>query len=421
MLPRVRPLAALLLLPLVACNVSATGTSTGGIGDAGSDAGASCPRGAVAVLTDYMSTQIALLSLQGVVQSKDFLSTASTMASGVAFALSGDVVLPHTPPVSGRVVLIDQYGSNVITWADPATAKVYAQLPIGTGFESNPYDYLETGATTAYVTRWGNNLKPGQQAFDTGSDVLVLDTQKPAITKSIAMPVVDSLPPCPAGMIQVGSTVMVVLQRLSNDYSTQGDAMLVGVQNEAVAWQSTLTGLKNCDHPTLSPSGKTMALACEGEISSAGTVMNASASALALYDVTALPPKLVKTFPIADQLGSTIQSGVAWVSETEILAKTQTPQMGTTNNQAFVLDVTTGKATVLLTAHPDAMGQGKGIVYGDVLCGPGCGNVCMMADADLGVVQRWSITPAAATGLTAMSPITVDSTTGLPPALLEGY
>ena len=132
-------------------------------------------------------------------------------------------------------------------------------------------------------------------------------------------------------------------------------------------------------------------------------------------------PEIIKSFPVVDQLGATVQSGVAWVSETELLARTQTPVMGKTNNEAFVLDVTTGKATVVLTAHPDAMGQGKGIVYGDVLCGPGCGNVCMMADADLGVVQRWSITPATPTGLTAMSPVTVDSSTGLPPALLEWY
>ena len=215
--------------------------------------------------------------------------------------------------MSGRVVLIDQYGTNVITWADPATAKVYAQLPIGTGFASaNPYDYLELDATTAYVTRWGNNLKPGQQPFDSGSDVLVLDTQKPAITKSIAMPVIDDLPPCPAAMLQVGDTVMVVLQRLSNDYSTQGDAMLVGVKDEAIAWQSTLTGLKNCDHPTLSPSGHTMALACQGQIiSSTGAVMNTSASAIALYDVTALPPKL-RSSPSPSPTSSGRPSRAAW-------------------------------------------------------------------------------------------------------------
>jgi hypothetical protein len=413
-------LALLVLSVMPACNVNATASGTGGVGDAGVDAGAACPHGAVALLTDYMSTQIALVSQEGTVQSKDFLSTASTTASGLAFALSGDVVLPRTQPASGRVVLIDQYGTNVLTWADPATAKVYAQLPVGTGFESNPYDYLEIDSTYAYVTRWDQNLAPGKQAFDAGGDVLVVDTQKPAITKSIPMPVVDSLPPCPAGLLQVGDTVMVVLQRTSNDFSTVGDAMLVGLQNEAIAWQTTLTGLKNCDRPVLSPSGKTMAMACEGQLTSTGSVMDASTSALALYDVTTLPPKLIRSFPIVDQLGSTAQSGVAWVSETEILGKTQTPLMGSTNNEAFVLDVTTGKATVLLTAHPGAMG-GKGLVYGDVLCDPGCGNVCMLADGDLGVVQRWSITPGTATGLTAMSPIDVDPSVGLPPVSLGEY
>jgi hypothetical protein len=163
-----------------------------------------------------------------------------------------------------------------------------------------------------------------------------------------------------------------------------------------------------------------MAMACEGQLTSTGSVMDASTSALALYDVTTLPPKLIRSFPIVDQLGSTAQSGVAWVSETEILGKTQTPLMGSTNNEAFVLDVTTGKATVLLTAHPGAMG-GKGLVYGDVLCDPGCGNVCMLADGDLGVVQRWSITPGTATGLTAMSPIDVDPSVGLPPVSLGEY
>ena len=412
-------LALLALLALPACNVSSTASGTGGIGDAGTDAGASCDHGSVIILTDYMSTQVALANDEGVVQSKDFLSTASTMASGLAFALSGDVVLPRTRPASGRVVLIDQYGTNVITWADPVTGKVYAQLPVGTGFASaNPQDYLEIDATSAYVTRYGHNLSPGKQAFDTGSDVLVIDTQKPAITKSIPMPVVDSLPPCAVSMLNVGDTTMVVLQRLSDDFTTQGDAMIVGLQNEAIAWQTTLTGLKNCDHPVLSPSGKTMAMGCEGQLGSTGSVMDASTSALALYDVTALPPRLIKSFPIVDQLGSTVQSGVAWVSETEILAKTQTPLMGTTSNQAFTLDVTTGKTTALLTAHLNAMGQGKGIVYGDVLCRPDCGGVCLMADADLGVVDRWSIT---ASGLTPMSAINVDPSVGLPPVLLEGY
>jgi hypothetical protein len=113
-----------------------------------------------------------------------------------------------------------------------------------------------------------------------------------------------------------------------------------------------------------------------------------------------------------------VQSGVAWVSETLILGKTQTPLMGKTNNEAFTLDLTTGKATMLLTAQPGAMG-GKGVVYGDVLCDPGCGNVCLMADADVGMLRVWPVTSKGTLG--AVASVMVNSTTGLPPVFIEGY
>lgn len=411
---------ALLLPTFAACNVSPTAPgTTGGVGDTGSDAGASCDRGTVVLLTDYMSTQIALSTMEGATQSAAFLSTASTMTSGLAFALSGDVVLPRTTPASGRVVLLDRYGTNVVTWADPSSAKVLAQLPVGTGFESNPQDYLEFDATHAYLTRAGVNAAPGKQPFDEGSDVLVLDTARPpSITKSIAMPTSEGLPPNPASMVAVGSTVIVVLSPISTDFATVGHGVLVGLENEAIAWKQTVTGLKTCDHPTLSPSGRTMALACEGQLDAMGNVMDTAESAVALFDVTTLPPKLVKAFPIADQLGATVQSGVSWVSEDVLLGKTQTALGGSASNEAFALDVTTGKATALLTAGKDAMGKGKGLVYGDVLCHPGCGNVCLMADADVGRLRRWSISGGA---LKAMSDVSVDPATGLPPVALGGY
>jgi hypothetical protein len=232
------------------------------------------------------------------------------------------------------------------------------------------------------------------------------------------MPPQSGLPPRPASMLQVRDTVIVVLQPTSDDFMTVADGFLVGLKNDAIGWQLEVKGLINCDHPTLSPSGHTMALACEGQIDMNGNVMNPAASAVALYDVTTLPPTLVKTYPIADQLGATVQWGVAWVSETVILGKTQTPLGGTTDNQAFSLDVGTGKATVLLTAGKNAMGQGKGIVYNDVLCRPGCGDVCLLADADVGKLRRWSISGSM---LTPMSDVTVDPSTGLPPVSLGGY
>jgi hypothetical protein len=432
------PAATALVAVVWGCNVSPTApATTGGVHgpDGGSDTGPSgsgdgasaeaneggaptCDPGTVVLLTDYSSTQIALSGCDGTTESASFLSSASTQASGDAYPLSADVALPNTTPPSGRVVLIDRYGTNVVTWADPATAHVYAQLPVGTGFESNPMDYIEIDAKTAYVSRWGVNGAPGAQAFDSGSDLLVIDTQTPAIIGSIPMPVKDSLPPGPAGMVRVGDTVIVVLQYTSGDFKTVDDSVLVGVSGGAIAWQVDITGLKNCDRPSLSPSGRTMAVGCEGQLDMNGKVVDLSAAAVALYDVTSLPPKPLQRFAISDQLGSPPQSGVAWPCETTVFGKTQTPVGGSANNQAFTLDVSSGKAAVLLTAGTDSSGQGKGLVYGDVRCSPGCCNVCLLADADVGKLRRFGVDGCA---LQAMSDVGVDPSTGLPPVSLGGF
>lgn len=411
---------------LAACNVSSTSSgTTGGIdasfdgaADSSIDGGARCEHGRVIVMTDYMSTQIALSAVDGTTQSASFLSTASTKASGVAFALSGDVVVPTIAPASNRVVLVDRFGTNVITWAEPTTAKVLAQLPVGTGFESNPQDYVEVDDTRAYVSRWGANAAPDAHPFDHGSDVLVIDTKAPKILASIPMPSTNGLPPRPSGMVRVGATTIVLLENLSTDFKTQGDSVLVGIEHDAVAWQVEVSGLKGCGRPSLSPSGSTLALACGGQIDPNGGVVDPARSGIALFDVTSLPPKPGKRLAIVDQLGATTQDRVAFATETLLLGKTQTPIGAMTNNQAFALDIASGKATVLLTANPDTQGRGKGIVYGDVRCAPGCGDVCVMADADVGKLQRWSVVGGA---LKAMTPIAVDTVVGLPPSAIGGY
>jgi hypothetical protein len=101
-----------------------------------------------------------------------------------------------------------------------------------------------------------------------------------------------------------------------------------------------------------------------------------------------------------------------------LVGKTQTSLGGTSNNQAFALDTTTDKATVLLTAHVDATGKGKGIVYGDFVCSPGCAGFCILADADVGKLQRWSIKSS---GLEPLTPIDVDPQVGLPPVAVGAY
>ncbi len=335
------------LTPAVAgCNVSPTAPETTGGVDASTDVGVTCDKREVILLTDFTSTKLTLTTPDGMPTSPSFLSSASTMASDDADALSGDVVLPSMRPLSRDVVLIDQSGSGIITWADPATAKVLHQLPIGTGFDSNPYDYVEIDASTAYVSRRAGNAAPGRQPFDSGSDVLVIDPVSQKITGSVPMPVTDGLPPCPAGVAEVRDTTLVVLQNVSTDFTTVADSVLVGITGGAVSWRQTVTGLKGCYRTAISPSDDQMALG------------------------------------------------------------------GTTSNQAFLLDTTTGKATVLLTASVDSSGKGKGLVHGDFLCSPGCGRVCLLADADDGKRHRWSI---GAPGLDAPGALEMAPSVGLPP------
>jgi hypothetical protein len=123
--------AAALGLALVACNVEPLGEPTGGVSVIRQPG---CPAAAVVVMTDYVSTQVAISALDGETLSASFVSTASANASGLAFPLSGDVTVPSTRPPSGRVVLVDRFGTNVVTFIDPETARVLEQLPVGAGF-----------------------------------------------------------------------------------------------------------------------------------------------------------------------------------------------------------------------------------------------------------------------------------------------
>ncbi|PKN46336.1 MAG: hypothetical protein CVU63_07695, partial [Deltaproteobacteria bacterium HGW-Deltaproteobacteria-20] len=81
-------LAVITLLGSFACNV-ASPDNTGGTDIT---AGA-CGRGLVVVNTDYQSTNVSLVAIDGKVLSTSFLSSAST-PPGLSAPLGGDVVVP---------------------------------------------------------------------------------------------------------------------------------------------------------------------------------------------------------------------------------------------------------------------------------------------------------------------------------------
>src|SRR5262249_49627102 len=147
--------------------------------DAEGGTAVACDKALVVASSDYTSTNVSLLSPAGSILSEILISSGST-TTGLSTALSGDVILPLAAPPSGRVVLLPP-SASVLTWVDPTTAAVTAQLSVRTGFLSNPYDYLEVAPDKAYVTRFESNPQPGKEAFDGGGDVLVIDPQSFAL------------------------------------------------------------------------------------------------------------------------------------------------------------------------------------------------------------------------------------------------
>ena len=412
-------------LALVACNVAPPPPSTGGVSfdggagarvDGGADGGAaaSCETGVVIVTSDYKSTNIAVSRLDGTTLSGSFVSSGATKP-GLALALSGDVDVPLVAPASGRLLLIDRYGTNVLTWMDLANASVLAQLPVGTGFQSNPHDYVEVDATRAFVTRFGTNPNPGQQAFDQGGDLLIvgaIDTSTPAIAGRIAIPEENpALQPCPDLMTWIGHELVVTLGRWSADFSQVGDGRFIGVSPGAgsIDWTVNVTGLSSCGRVAVSPSGKVAAIACSSAEDMSTSMFDPAQSDIVVYDATTSPPEETRRLGLGKKLGAGLQPAIAFAGEDAIVALTYGGN-ATPGDTVFAVSPTTGEVT--------ALGQSdKPYVLGGLHCAPGCGDVCLLSDADRNKLRRWQFARGT---FAALDDVTVDTIVGLPPRDIGG-
>lgn len=401
---------------LAACNVEPTAHDEC---HAKLDAAPGCPGAALVVMSDYNSTQIALTTLAGETLCGSYFSTARAEATSVAFALSGDVVLPSTRPASGRAVVIDRYGTNVVSFLVAGTGALLGQLAVGTGFESNPQDYLEIDERRALVSRWGENPVPGQKPFDAGGDLLVIDTVGLAIEGRIELPH-DDFPPRPAGLVRVGERAVVTLQRMSIDIRSMGDGRLLGVDLDTleIAWTLSLDGLKNCGALSVSPDGSLGAVACTGYVDRTGVAANLDDSGIVLLDLASTPPVELRRLSAEELAGAPLQAELEWFAPRRLLAKTQTALDGDANNRLLMVTVDAEEAgEVLLEARPNGSGTGQGVVFGGMLCAPGCDDTCLVADADRGVLERFAI---AEDTLMPLGSLGIRGTVGLPPRDVGG-
>ena len=380
--------AAVVAAGSMGCNVSPAPKSTGGVHfeDAGASTAPGCGHGLAVVTSDFVSTNVAIAALDGTTLSGSFVSSGSANP-GLQLALSGDVAVPFLAPASGRLVLLDRFATSVITWMDRSTGGVVAQLPVATGFKSNPHDYVEVDSTHAFVSRYTTNPNPGQQPFDQGGDLLVLDTSKPAIVGRIAIPEDDpTLAPCPDLLTWVGSELVLTLGRWAPDFSKAGDGRFVGVSptKQTIDWTVTVGGLSSCGRLALSPSRALGAIACSGVEDVATSTFNPMKSDVVVYDLTQTPPVELRRLGAGVALGNAIQPSLAFADENTILALTY-GGTATPGDTVVTLDATTpGKATTLGQAT-------QSFTLQSVHCSPGCGGVCLVTDAERNRLRRWNV------------------------------
>lgn len=229
--------------------------------------GQSCGRGLAVLLTDYFSTNVAVLDPEGKTVSPSLVSSASQKMSLHA-PLSGDVVFP-TELTYPQLSLLDRYPTSVLTFLNIETGEVEQQVDVGSGFAANPQDYLILDEQRALVTRYEKNPRPGASQEDQGDDVLVLSRSSGKILSHLDLAALrsDSSEHLrPQRLLRWQDTILLTLAGYNARFTEAQDArvVLLDAVSLEVRGVHTLPGIKNCGDFALSPSGAELALVCSG-------------------------------------------------------------------------------------------------------------------------------------------------------------
>lgn len=394
-------------LLLVACNVPEPPNSTGGTDEPSGP----CGRGFAVVNSDFQSSNVSLVALDGRVLSSSFISSA-TPAVALSAAVSNDVVLPTSPQVADELVLIDRFGTDVLTWVNVADASVAKQLSLSE--KTNPHDIIQLDAHKAYVTRFD----PGSDGQ--GNDLTVIDPSVPSAISRI------SLEPAMAGEdpkylarpnrgALVGGRVVVVLESytLSFDDSASSRVIAIDPTTDSIVDTLVLEGLEGCDGLAIADDDDRIALSCLGSF--AGTLDATLAESGVVVLGTAGKLQEIARFPAAKITDTPLGFGIAFASSSLVVGTSSGIQAADAKaSTAFELDLGTGQSRVLVESDPIGAGDG-GVV--DVQCASACG-VCAIADSQRGVLTHLRLE---AGKLGSPRQIRVDDSIGLPPQRLGRF
>ena len=237
------------------------------------------------ISSDWSSTAISLLDVEGKVIADNYLNSGSTTA-GLVATLSGDVELPRQSGEHGVLVILDRFRTDVVTRIRLADGVVLGQVKAHTppeqdttsSYSSNPHDYIYLDAETAYVTRSEPNIDSHAIAVDRGDDMFRINpTTMQRTGDRIDLGVLDQRVMGPSGevtaysrpsrMVRLGRTVVVGIGRSTFDYRAVGDGVvaLVDLDSKAVTGVP-IPELKNCtDVEAVSNDADTVLVSCGGD------------------------------------------------------------------------------------------------------------------------------------------------------------
>lgn len=374
-----------------------------------------CGHALYVISSDRQSSTVAIVGYDGEVLAPIILSSGSEEA-GLSVPLSGDVTAPTSRTTSGSIVLLDRYPASVITLLDPVHASVEGQVSVQSGFSSNPQDILEIDGRI-FVARYESNPDPGAEAFDEGSDVVVVDPQAGEIVDRIDLsPAMEGAPagilPRPARLLRSNDRAYVLLAALSADFKTGDDGRVTwfDIETGEIGGHLVLEGLAGCTALAIAPSGARLAVGCSGTFlgptdQSGVVVLRTEGDGIEVERVFA-----------ASELGDEpVGLSLAFTSDDVLLAGTF-GELGATGesltpDRLLELTIATGESREILRTD-------KPFSIGDVRCEAACG-VCFVADADRGVVHRAVLDEDGR--VDELEAISLDDGIGLPPRYLGAY
>lgn len=347
-----------------------------------------CGRGLAVLMTDYESANVALLDFEGNTLSASFISSASAETKLNA-PLSGDVVFPTTK--MEELVLIDRYPASVLTFVDFESAEVRTQLEVRTGFNANPQDYLRLDENRALVSRYEINRSAGEEEFDGGDDLLLIDPTVPEISERLAFDEYRQA----ENLVRLGTlvrlqdTVFATLSGYSSTFKEAGSARLALLDADSLSVQELLEfeGLKVCRGLAVSPSEKKIALSCTGLITNSNGASPEFSGVVLLEQDEAGAWHESRRYLARDFAQGPFSESIDFANEELLLVSFSGALEGEDAgrpDRVVALDLGSGSTEELLASREKAFN------LGDIQCVPGC-DLCFVADVSRNVVHRFAL------------------------------